>query len=187
LVDNSNIDSSSGDTWKWVDGTELNETLLHWTIGEPFDHAEGRERCGLLNINRRTIEDVDCDLSGSALNFYRFICQRQHLQHLKHEELNNPLWKKLEDILVFFGISQSSSAPSNETELIASDPQADDEDYMEASKLNTTELPKIEGSGEEPKSTENPSESNQPLPKEKKVNFYIIVGLNKKSIQRLFS
>jgi hypothetical protein len=140
-----------------------------WSPGEPFDHAGGRERCAILNINRKTLEDVDCDLGGNPLNFYRFICERTHLHHIKvkiiiqlllitqfqHEELNNPLWKKLEDILVFFGISQSSAAATNETSPIASDPvQLDDEDYMDMAKLNATESPKVEGSGEEPKPTE---------------------------------
>lgn len=82
-MDNSNVDSSSVNNWKWVDETDLDESLLSWSVGEPFDHAGGRERCALLNINRRTIEDVDCDLNGSPLNFYRFVCERQHSQHLK--------------------------------------------------------------------------------------------------------
>lgn len=124
--------------------------------GEPFDHAGGRERCAILNVNKKTIEDVDCDLSGNAFNFYRFICERTHLHHLKHEELNNPLWKKLEDILVFFGISQSSSGTANnETSLTASDVQLEDEDYLDNIKLKKTNASRAEeGSGEEPKSIE---------------------------------
>jgi hypothetical protein len=101
--------------------------------------------------------------------------------NVKHEELNNPLWKKLEDILVFFGISQSSSAALNETELIASDVQTEDEDYWDKVKLNTTEVPKVEGSGEEPKPTEqsssewtaDPTELDELLPKTiKTVSLY---------------
>lgn len=84
------------------------------------------------------------------------------------------MWKKLEDILVFFGISQSSSAAANETTLIASDPQLEDEDYMDTVRLNTTESSKVEGSGEEPKPTEqqktsewtaDPAEADELLPK----------------------
>lgn len=59
--------------------------------------------------------------------------------------------------------------------MISSDPpQLDDEDYLDQmAKLNTTEALKVEGSGEEPKPTEqstsewtaNPTEVDELLPK----------------------
>jgi hypothetical protein len=92
LVESSDADSLSIRNWRWVDSSELNTTLLPWTNGEPFDHANGRERCALLNVNRKTLDDVDCDLSGSPLNFYRFVCERTLEKHLKVTcLLNNPI------------------------------------------------------------------------------------------------
>ncbi|CAD5227194.1 unnamed protein product [Bursaphelenchus xylophilus] len=134
--------------WKWVTGEAVNSSILSWASGEPFDHANGKERCGLLNINSKTLDDVDCELGGSPLRFYRFICERTFNQHLKHEELNNPMWKKLEDILVFFGISDrtkaknSNSTDSNES--LKATP-LEDEDYDEKKdlkKVNATEIKK---------------------------------------------
>ncbi|KAF7640507.1 C-type lectin domain-containing protein [Meloidogyne graminicola] len=100
----SNSDSSSRE-WRWVNGKPLNLEITKWTMGEPFDHAKGKERCALLNINERRLDDVDCDLGASPGFNYRFVCQSSHEKHIEHESLNNPLWKKLEDILTFFGIS----------------------------------------------------------------------------------
>lgn len=69
--------------WKWVDGAGLNSSVVSWSSGEPFDHANGKERCGLLNVNRKTLDDVDCDLGGTPIRFYRFVCERTFEQHLK--------------------------------------------------------------------------------------------------------
>lgn len=46
---------------------------------------------------------------------------------IKHESLNNPLWKKLEDILTFFGISSSDSSDSSKNSSTAIG--LDEEDY----------------------------------------------------------
>jgi len=54
-----------------------------WTMGEPFDHAKGKERCALLNINERRLDDVDCDLGSGAGFNYRFVCQRSHEKHIE--------------------------------------------------------------------------------------------------------
>lgn len=60
-----------------------------WSSGEPFDHSSGKERCGLLNVNSRTLDDVDCELGGTPTRFYRFVCERTMEQHLKvrHNQL----------------------------------------------------------------------------------------------------
>jgi len=52
-------------------------------MGEPFDHAKGKERCALLNINERRLDDVDCDLGSGAGFNYRFVCQRSHEKHIE--------------------------------------------------------------------------------------------------------
>uniref|UniRef100_A0A915CQ31 C-type lectin domain-containing protein n=1 Tax=Ditylenchus dipsaci TaxID=166011 RepID=A0A915CQ31_9BILA len=114
--------------WRWVNQHPLNSSMLPWTSGEPFDHSLGKERCALLNVNERRIDDVDCDLGGGPMHFYRYVCERTHDNHIKHEELNNPLWKKLEDILVFFGISTASKTINRTEEL---GPGEDEEDYWE--------------------------------------------------------
>ncbi|KAI6200623.1 C-type lectin domain-containing protein [Aphelenchoides besseyi] len=152
LLASDNDDGSINKQWQWVSESpvDLNESGIEWNAGEPFDHAEGRERCALLNVNTRTLDDVDCSLSGSPSNFYRFVCERTHEKHLKHEELNNPLWKKLEDILVFFGISRpSNSSDQSETELTGTKLE-DYEDVMNATAADE----KIGASGEEPNNEE---------------------------------
>uniref|UniRef100_A0A915M759 C-type lectin domain-containing protein n=1 Tax=Meloidogyne javanica TaxID=6303 RepID=A0A915M759_MELJA len=110
----SNSDSGlTSREWRWVNGKPLNLEITKWTMGEPFDHAKGKERCALLNINERRLDDVDCDLGSGAGFNYRFVCQRSHEKHIEHESLNNPLWKKLEDILTFFGISDREEDKKN--------------------------------------------------------------------------
>ncbi|KAL7072648.1 hypothetical protein ACQ4LE_007991, partial [Meloidogyne hapla] len=123
----SNSDSTlTSREWRWVNGKPLNLEITKWTMGEPFDHAKGKERCALLNINERRLDDVDCDLGASSGFNYRFVCQRSHEKHIEHESLNNPLWKKLEDILTFFGISDKEDEKKN-----GSFPGAKEEGYWE--------------------------------------------------------
>uniref|UniRef100_A0A7E4URY8 C-type lectin domain-containing protein n=1 Tax=Panagrellus redivivus TaxID=6233 RepID=A0A7E4URY8_PANRE len=164
------IDSHDGiREWHWTNHKSLNTSALAWISGEPFDHANGHERCAVLRVNAAALDDVDCDLPGSETKMYRFICQRSHEAHVKHEEVNNPLWKKLQDILDFFGISRptgDNNSSENKTR-----PGEDEEDYWEMVKkenitdvdntLNATEttiaaikeviesVEVLEGSGEE--------------------------------------
>ena len=69
--------------WHWVNKNPLNQDILSWISGEPFDHAEGRERCALLRVNEESIDDVDCDLPGTMDTMYRFVCERTHDEHVK--------------------------------------------------------------------------------------------------------
>uniref|UniRef100_A0A915MFT8 C-type lectin domain-containing protein n=2 Tax=Meloidogyne javanica TaxID=6303 RepID=A0A915MFT8_MELJA len=80
----SNSDSGlTSREWRWVNGKPLNLEITKWTMGEPFDHAKGKERCALLNINERRLDDVDCDLGSGAGFNYRFVCQRSHEKHIE--------------------------------------------------------------------------------------------------------
>lgn len=69
--------------WHWVNDKKLDTSYIQWVTGEPFDHADGRERCAVLRINQKNIDDVDCDLSGSMTKMYRFVCERSHEDHVK--------------------------------------------------------------------------------------------------------
>uniref|UniRef100_A0A914Z4Q7 C-type lectin domain-containing protein n=1 Tax=Panagrolaimus superbus TaxID=310955 RepID=A0A914Z4Q7_9BILA len=137
------IDTNYGTReWRWVNKSPLSHDILSWVTGEPFDHADGHERCALLRVNEKSIDDVDCDLPGSMTMMYRFVCERTHEEHVKHEEVNNPLWKKLQDILDFFGISGGQEESSSEKNATKSDET--DEDYWEMSKKNATTPSNIE-------------------------------------------
>lgn len=61
----------------------FNNVCRQWTSGEPFDHAHGKERCAILQINQHKLDDVDCDLNGNNMHFYRFVCERTYENHLK--------------------------------------------------------------------------------------------------------
>uniref|UniRef100_A0A914C1T7 C-type lectin domain-containing protein n=1 Tax=Acrobeloides nanus TaxID=290746 RepID=A0A914C1T7_9BILA len=98
--------------WKWVTGKLLNRTLLPWIHGEPYDHTDGRERCALLGVNMRRLDDIDCDLPASEVRLFRFICERSNYLHLKHEKATNPLMRKLEELLSFFGINPNQNQNS---------------------------------------------------------------------------
>ena len=78
------IDSHDGlREWHWVTHQQLNTDIIPWISGEPFDHTEGRERCAVLRVSERKIDDIDCDLSASMSKMYRFICERTHEEHVK--------------------------------------------------------------------------------------------------------
>uniref|UniRef100_A0AC34QHL4 C-type lectin domain-containing protein n=1 Tax=Panagrolaimus sp. JU765 TaxID=591449 RepID=A0AC34QHL4_9BILA len=152
------IDSQNGHKeWRWVDHSALKDDLLEWVTGEPFDHTDGRERCSILRVNEKKLDDIDCDLGGSSTKMFRFICQRTNEEHIEHEAINNPLWKKLQDILDFFGISGNKEENTSK-------PGEDEEDYWEIqANLTTTAITEsqnltetasvadeLEGSGEDP-------------------------------------
>jgi hypothetical protein len=58
-------------------------TFRPWIHGEPYDHTDGRERCALLGVNMRRLDDIDCDLPASEVRLFRFICERSNYLHLK--------------------------------------------------------------------------------------------------------
>lgn len=78
------IDSQNGHKeWRWVDHSALKDDLLEWVTGEPFDHTDGRERCSILRVNEKKLDDIDCDLGGSSTKMFRFICQRTNEEHIE--------------------------------------------------------------------------------------------------------
>ncbi|CAI2351566.1 unnamed protein product [Caenorhabditis sp. 36 PRJEB53466] len=151
--------------WKWLDGKEIN-TTLQWSSGEPYDHSmEGRERCGLLNVEKRQLDDVDCESTPSDHHALRYICQRTSENHKQQQRSNNYIWQKIENLFSFFGIGSTATPHNatvsndyedevvkNETKSAAvkfsdSDEQTSSEEEEEVIKTLAA-LPKIEGSGE---------------------------------------
>jgi hypothetical protein len=96
----------------------------------------------VLNVNAHKLDDIDCDLAGGPNRLYRYICERSAKQHREHEEVNNPIWRRLEDILNYFGIA-SKEAPSAEDAAgnktaIRADSQLTENDYRPQSLDDTS-------------------------------------------------
>uniref|UniRef100_A0A183BX87 C2 domain-containing protein n=1 Tax=Globodera pallida TaxID=36090 RepID=A0A183BX87_GLOPA len=95
-----------------ISNSKQSAAAWRWVSGKLLDDQSSITLC-LLKINADAkIDDVDCDLDAGTESNYRFVCERTHQKHIEHESLNNPLWKKLEDILTFFGISGPESDKS---------------------------------------------------------------------------
>ncbi|KAK0398568.1 hypothetical protein QR680_002650 [Steinernema hermaphroditum] len=146
------LDDSHGmREWKWVNGEELNATLTPWKSGEPFDHLNGRERCATISVPSKKLDDIDCDAAGSPLNMFRFVCERTNMIHEMHEINNNPLWRKVEDVLQYFGFGQAvnnmmKTLTSDEEDYWEEAKKEDEGDRKKSKKTLTTEAPKEEES-----------------------------------------
>lgn len=91
---------------------------------------EGRERCGLLNVEKRLLDDVDCESTDTDHHAQRYICQRTSENHkqvrrestndspsnpvLQQQRSNNYIWQKIENLFNFFGIG-ATATPHNAT------------------------------------------------------------------------
>ncbi|KAJ1357735.1 hypothetical protein KIN20_015938 [Parelaphostrongylus tenuis] len=68
--------------WIYVNGSKYDQSLISWIFGEPSDHsADGKERCALLRVHSRLLDDVDCELASRSR--VRFICERDSELHKK--------------------------------------------------------------------------------------------------------
>ncbi|CCD70434.1 C-type lectin domain-containing protein 180 [Caenorhabditis elegans] len=154
--------------WKWLNGNEINKTLL-WSSGEPYDHSmEGRERCGLLNVEKRVLDDVDCESTSPDHHAQRYICQRTSENHKQQQRSNNYIWQKIENLFSFFGIggsptphnatipndyedevlkNETSATVKSTVKFSDSEEETSSEEEESVSKTLAA-LPKIEGSGE---------------------------------------
>uniref|UniRef100_A0A1I7ZAV7 C-type lectin domain-containing protein n=1 Tax=Steinernema glaseri TaxID=37863 RepID=A0A1I7ZAV7_9BILA len=161
------LDDSHGmREWKWVNGEELNSTLTPWKSGEPFDHLNGRERCAIISLPSKKLDDIDCDAAGSPMNMFRFVCERTNVIHELHEINNNPLWRKVEDVLEYFGFGQ---AVNNMMKTLSSD----EEDYWEEAKKEDADEKKksdkkknTEKAQKKVKEVKEPKEKGESAPKE---------------------
>ncbi|WKY06389.1 hypothetical protein Q1695_006521 [Nippostrongylus brasiliensis] len=120
--------------WMYLDGSKYNQSVISWMSGEPFDHTtDGLERCALLRVHARLLDDVDCEASARNSAPVRFVCERTAEGHKKQQLSENFLWRKLEQLLEFFGIGGQSSKPKS-----ANGTDSDeDEDYEdEVTRLN---------------------------------------------------
>ncbi|KAK6042904.1 phage minor structural protein, partial [Cooperia oncophora] len=92
----------------------------------PFDHsADGLERCALLRVHARVLDDVDCEATPRNQMPVRFICERSGARHKEQQLSKNFIWGKLEQLFDFFGFCHLES-PAKERQYITDD---DDEDY----------------------------------------------------------
>ncbi|EGT36317.1 CBN-CLEC-180 protein [Caenorhabditis brenneri] len=194
--------------WKWLNGEEINKTL-QWSSGEPYDHSmEGRERCGLLNVEKRLLDDVDCESTIPDHRAQRYICQRTSENHKQQQRSNNYIWQKIENLFSFFGIGGSptphnATAPAtndyedevlkNETSTAKtvakfSDSNEETSSEEEESVAKTlAALPKIEGSGESTslKELQEPEGSGQIVDKKAIEAADLIPGVDEKKLDKM--
>ncbi|KJH52711.1 lectin C-type domain protein [Dictyocaulus viviparus] len=110
--------------WTYVDGSKYNQSTIEWMSGEPFDHSvDGRERCGLLRVHSRLLDDVDCEETSRP--HVRFICERSDDVHKQQQRSSNYLWRKLEELLEYFGIGSGAE----NTKLVANATKKEDDYY----------------------------------------------------------
>ncbi|KHJ84513.1 hypothetical protein OESDEN_15770, partial [Oesophagostomum dentatum] len=104
-----------------------------WISGEPFDHsADGRERCAILRVHARVLDDVDCEAAPGTNVRMRFVCEREQDVHKKQQKSQNFIWSKLEKLLEYFGFAGNSTTPSTSS-------NNTDYDYVdELKKINLT-------------------------------------------------
>ncbi|PIO65897.1 lectin C-type domain protein [Teladorsagia circumcincta] len=120
--------------WMYLDGSKYNQSVISWMSGEPFDHTtDGLERCALLRVHARVLDDVDCEASPRNQMPVRFICERSDARHKEQQLSKNFIWGKLEQLLEYFGFGNTApSKKANSTNIV-------EEDYVdEVSKLNIT-------------------------------------------------
>ncbi|UMM28361.1 hypothetical protein L5515_011241 [Caenorhabditis briggsae] len=195
--------------WKWLDGNEINKTLS-WNSGEPYDHSmEGRERCGLLNVEKRLLDDVDCESTSPDHHAQRYICQRTSENHQQQQRSNNYIWQKIENLFSFFGIGGSPTAHNatssttndyedevikNETTTVKlstvkfSDSVEETSSEEEESVAKTlAALPKIEGSGESTslKELQEPEGSGQIVNKKAIEAADLVPGMDEKKLDKM--
>uniref|UniRef100_A0A1I7XSY0 C-type lectin domain-containing protein n=1 Tax=Heterorhabditis bacteriophora TaxID=37862 RepID=A0A1I7XSY0_HETBA len=100
--------------WVWLDGRKDEQKIVGWTSGEPFDHStDGRERCALLRIHERKLDDVDCDENAHAHHKLRFVCERSYSGHSQQQKTDNFIWAKIEQLFEYFGIGKITSKPAS--------------------------------------------------------------------------
>uniref|UniRef100_A0A7I4YLZ4 C-type lectin domain-containing protein n=1 Tax=Haemonchus contortus TaxID=6289 RepID=A0A7I4YLZ4_HAECO len=120
--------------WMYLDGSKYNQSVISWMSGEPFDHStDGLERCALLRIHARVLDDVDCEATTRNQMPVRFICERSSKRHKQQQLSKNFLWGKLEQIFELLGFGATTPAKKvNSTD-------TGGEDYVEeVTKLNIT-------------------------------------------------
>ncbi|KAK6056017.1 lectin C-type domain protein, partial [Cooperia oncophora] len=121
--------------WTYLDGSKYNQSVIPWMSGEPFDHsADGLERCALLRVHARVLDDVDCEATPRNQMPVRFICERSGARHKEQQLSKNFIWGKLEQLFDFFGFA--TAIPPKKSNITDDD---DDEDYIDAiNKYNAT-------------------------------------------------
>ncbi|RCN32139.1 lectin C-type domain protein, partial [Ancylostoma caninum] len=116
--------------WTYLDGSRYNQSVISWLSGEPFDHsADGRERCAILRVHARVLDDIDCEAAPSPNVHMRFVCERDQQIHKQQQKSQNFIWSKLEKLLEYFGFSSGtlpSTPPFNQSD--------SDEDYFDELK-----------------------------------------------------
>ncbi|EYC46051.1 hypothetical protein Y032_0410g952 [Ancylostoma ceylanicum] len=116
--------------WTYLDGSRYNQSVIPWLSGEPFDHsADGRERCAIMRVHARVLDDIDCEAAPSPNVHMRFVCERDQSIHKQQQKSQNFIWSKLEKLLEYFGFSTGTvplAPPFNQSD--------SDEDYFDELK-----------------------------------------------------
>ncbi|VDM81417.1 unnamed protein product, partial [Strongylus vulgaris] len=113
--------------------------------GEPFDHSsDGRERCGILRVHARVLDDIDCEAAPNSNIHMRFICEREQNVHKEQQKSQNFIWSKLERLLEYFGFTNTSSPdPKPEKHANASEDYIDEVKHLKISSKEKEELKNI--------------------------------------------
>ncbi|VDM81642.1 unnamed protein product [Strongylus vulgaris] len=113
--------------------------------GEPFDHSsDGRERCGILRVHARVLDDIDCEAAPNSNIHMRFICEREQNVHKEQQKSQNFIWSKLERLLEYFGFTNTSSPdPKPEKHANASEDYIDEVKKLKISSKEKEELKNI--------------------------------------------
>ncbi|KAE9420160.1 hypothetical protein Angca_008918, partial [Angiostrongylus cantonensis] len=114
--------------WTYVNGSKYDRPLIPWISGEPFDHSvDGKERCGLLRVHSRLLDDVDCELVSRSR--VRFICERDSEIHKQQQRSGNYLWRKVEQLMKYFRVWTATGVGKESTK------NTSEEDYSDKVRL----------------------------------------------------
>ncbi|GMT24906.1 hypothetical protein PFISCL1PPCAC_16203, partial [Pristionchus fissidentatus] len=111
----------------WVDGTPVDQSIVEWTTVPTLPHAAGT-RCAQLKVNEKKVESVACDDAGSPVHINRFVCERSTIVHNEQQRSNNYIWRKLENLLNYFGFASEN----NGTTTAAAKKNDEEDDYWQA-------------------------------------------------------
>ncbi|GMS96014.1 hypothetical protein PENTCL1PPCAC_18189, partial [Pristionchus entomophagus] len=124
---------SIGDSspFSWVDGSSVDQSIIEWTTV-----SSAGTHCAHLKVNEKKVESINCDAAGSTLHINRFVCQRSTTVHNEQQRSNNYIWRKLENLLNYFGFAgeNGKSTPVKRDE---------EDDYWQAVETLTDEEKKV--------------------------------------------
>ncbi|VDM60835.1 unnamed protein product, partial [Angiostrongylus costaricensis] len=122
--------------WTYVNGSNP------WISGEPFDHSvDGKERCGLLRVHSRLLDDVDCELASRSR--VRFICERDSEIHKQQQRSGNYLWRKVEQLMKYFRVWTATDVGKESTKNTSQEGYGDEDSAKHYHEIEPEKLEKI--------------------------------------------